>query len=114
MIPWEEALATVLAGCAPLEPQRVPWREASLGQVLASPVVAAAPVPPFANTAMDGYAVRAADVATVPVQLPVVGVVGAGHPTARRLSPGEAMRIFTGAPIPEGADAIVIVENTSV
>jgi molybdenum cofactor synthesis domain-containing protein len=113
VIPWEEALATVLAGCRPLAPQRVPWREALLGQVLASPVVAAAPVPPFANTAMDGYAVRAADVATVPVRLPVVAVVGAGHPTARRLSPGEAMRIFTGAPIPEGADAIVIVENTS-
>jgi molybdenum cofactor synthesis domain-containing protein len=73
-------------------------------------------VPPFANTAMDGCAVRAADVATAsaatPVELPVVAEVAAGHPAARALGPGEAMRIFTGAPMPDGADAVVMVEHT--
>jgi molybdenum cofactor synthesis domain-containing protein len=79
-------------------------------------VRAPADVPPFANTAMDGYAVRAADVAGAspgtPVELPVVAEVAAGHPAARALRPGEAMRIFTGAPMPEGADAVVVVEAT--
>ena len=75
-------------------------------------VVAREPVPPFANTAMDGYAIRAADVAAVPVTLPVVAEVAAGHPAPRTLQPGEAMRIFTGAPMPEGADAVVMVERT--
>jgi len=112
LTPLEDALAVVLAGCEPVAPQLVPWQEVALGQVLAEDVVGKDPVPPFANTAMDGYAVRAADVATVPVRLPVVAVVGAGHPTTRPLQPGEAMRIFTGAPIPEGADAIVMVEHT--
>ncbi|HKY67492.1 MAG TPA: gephyrin-like molybdotransferase Glp, partial [Acidimicrobiales bacterium] len=73
-------------------------------------------VPPFANTAMDGYAVRAADVAPAspasPVELPVVAEVAAGHPADRTLSAGEAMRIFTGAPLPDGADAVVMVERT--
>jgi molybdenum cofactor synthesis domain-containing protein len=83
-----------------------------LGLVLAGDVVAAEAVPPFASTAMDGYAVRAADVTGAPVTLPVVAEVAAGHPAARPLGPGEAMRIFTGAPIPDGADAVVMVERT--
>jgi molybdopterin molybdotransferase len=69
-------------------------------------------VPTFANTAMDGYAVRAVDTAGAPVTLPVVAEVAAGHPADRLLGPGEAMRIFTGAPMPDGADAVVMVERT--
>lgn len=111
MIPLEEAVAHVLAGCHPLPPRTVPLAAAA-GLVLAGDVVATEAVPPFANTAMDGYAVRAADTAGAPVVLPVVAEVAAGHPAARPLGPGEAMRIFTGAPLPEGADAVVPVERT--
>ncbi|HEY8543650.1 MAG TPA: gephyrin-like molybdotransferase Glp [Acidimicrobiales bacterium] len=112
MIPLEEAQATVVAGCDPLSPQEVGIDEAA-GLVLAGdPVAAAEAVPPFVNSAMDGYAVRAADVADVPVRLPVVAEVAAGHPVDRELGPGEAMRIFTGAPLPAGADAVVMVEDT--
>ncbi|MGH9212631.1 MAG: molybdopterin molybdotransferase MoeA [Acidimicrobiales bacterium] len=113
MISLDEARTTVLAGCRPLAPRQVAWRDVELGQILAADVVATDAVPPFANTAMDGYAVRAADVATAPVRLPVVAEIGAGHPADRALRPGEAMRIFTGAPIPDGADAVVIVEHTT-
>jgi molybdenum cofactor synthesis domain-containing protein len=111
MIPLDDAIAHVLAGCRPLSPARMPASEA-VGCVLAADVVATEPVPPFANTAMDGYALRAADVAAVPVTLPVVAEVAAGHPAPRPLQAGEAMRIFTGAPMPEGADAVVMVERT--
>jgi molybdopterin molybdotransferase len=111
MIPLDDAIAHVLAGCRPLPPARMPASEA-VGCVLAADVVATEPVPPFANTAMDGYALRAADVAAVPVTLPVVAEVAAGHPAPRPLQAGEAMRIFTGAPLPEGADAVVMVERT--
>src|SRR5690606_34248344 len=111
VIPLEEAVAHVLGGCAPLPPRTVP-AAAAAGLVLAGDVVAAEAVPPFANTAMDGYAVRAADTAGAPVVLPVVAEVAAGHPADRPLGPGEAMRIFTGAPVPEGADAVVMVERT--
>jgi molybdenum cofactor synthesis domain-containing protein len=111
----DAARAHVLERVAPLPPRRLPVPEAA-GLVLAEAVAAPADVPPFANTAMDGYAVRAADVAgataAAPVQLPVVAEVAAGHPAPRPLQAGEAMRIFTGAPVPEGADAIVIVERT--
>jgi molybdopterin molybdotransferase len=111
MIPLDDAIAHVLAGCRPLPPARLPAIDA-VGCVLAADVVATQPVPPFANTAMDGYALRAADVAAVPVTLPVVAEVAAGHPAPRPLGAGEAMRIFTGAPMPEGADAVVMVERT--
>ncbi|HET9610730.1 MAG TPA: hypothetical protein VFP06_14070, partial [Acidimicrobiales bacterium] len=105
MIPLDEALAHVLARCEPLVPGPVPALSAA-GLVLAGDVVAAEAVPPFANTAMDGYAVRAADTAGAPVELPVAGEVAAGHPADGPLAAGEAMRIFTGAPLPEGADAV--------
>ena len=82
------------------------------GLVLAESVVAAEDVPPFANSAVDGYAVVASSVATVPVELPVVGEVAAGAYTDRVLQPGEAIRIMTGAPLPHGCDAIVMVEDT--
>jgi molybdenum cofactor synthesis domain-containing protein len=111
MIPLADAIAHVLAACRPLPPVSTPAADAR-GCVLAADVVATEPVPAFANTAMDGYAVRAADVVTVPVTLPVVAEVAAGHPAPRPLAAGEAMRIFTGAPMPDGADAVVMVEHT--
>ncbi|MFD0207193.1 MULTISPECIES: molybdopterin molybdotransferase MoeA [Saccharothrix] len=83
-----------------------------LGLVLAEDVVAPVPLPPFDNSAMDGYAVRAADVASVPVELPVVEDVPAGRTSSVPLAPGTAHRIMTGAPVPAGADAVVQVEWT--
>jgi molybdenum cofactor synthesis domain-containing protein len=92
-------------------------RDDALGLVLAADVFSSEPVPPFANTAMDGYAVRAADTtgasAATPIRLRVVGELPAGHAPTVAVGPGEAIRIMTGAPIPDGADAIVIVETTA-
>ncbi|HEY3722361.1 MAG TPA: gephyrin-like molybdotransferase Glp [Acidimicrobiia bacterium] len=116
MIPLVDVQAEVLRSLIPLAPVTVPLEEA-LGLVLAAPVVATEPVPPFANTAMDGYAVRATDTAGAsseePVRLRVVGDLPAGHAPTVRVGPGDAIRIMTGAPIPEGADAIVMVERTA-
>ena len=75
-------------------------------------VVAAEDVPPFANSAVDGYAVRAVDTVATPVRLRVVGEVAAGWSTDRVVGAGEAIRIMTGAPMPAGADASVMVEDT--
>jgi molybdenum cofactor synthesis domain-containing protein len=80
--------------------------------VAAAPLEAEERVPPFANTAMDGYAVRAVDTAGAPVRLRVVGTLAAGAAPAREVGPGEAIRIMTGAPMPPGADAVVMVERT--
>ncbi|MGV3760106.1 MAG: gephyrin-like molybdotransferase Glp [Actinomycetota bacterium] len=115
LIPLEAAQAYVLERVSARPAVTVPLEQAR-GLVLAEDVVASEAVPPFAASAMDGYAVVAADVAgataTAPVRLPVVAEVAAGHPAPRPLAPGEAMRIFTGAPMPEGADAVVMVERT--
>lgn len=111
VIPLEEAIQHVLDHCTALPPVRVPARGAK-GLVLAEAVVATEDVPPFANSAVDGYAVVAASVAGAPVELPVVDEVAAGAHTERVLQPGEAIRIMTGAPVPTGADAIVMVEDT--
>ncbi|HWC69164.1 MAG TPA: gephyrin-like molybdotransferase Glp [Acidimicrobiales bacterium] len=111
MIPLPEAQAEVLARCPVLPAVRVRLDEAA-GCVLAEDVTAAEDVPPFANSAVDGYAVRAADTASVPVELPVVGELAAGAPPGPTVGPGEAVRIMTGAPLPDGADAIVMVEDT--
>jgi molybdopterin molybdotransferase len=109
--PLEDAQAFVIGNCPPAEPVDVDFEQA-LGLVLAADVVAAEQVPPFANSAVDGYAVRATDVSAAPVELTVVGEVAAGAATDRVLGAGEAIRIMTGAPIPEGADAVVMVEDT--
>ncbi len=111
MTPLEDAQALVLAACPPATPVRV-TRRAAGGLVLAERVVAAEVVPPFDNTAVDGYAVRAADVADPPVELVVVGELAAGAATSQAIGAGEAIRIMTGAPIPAGADAIVMVEDS--
>ncbi len=111
MLSVAEARARILTAFAPLPAEQVALPDA-LGRVLAEPVHARLTQPPFAVSAMDGYAVRAADVVRVPVNLKLVGYAPAGGAYGNRLKIGEAVRIFTGAPLPEGADAIVIQENT--
>ncbi|HEY5209478.1 MAG TPA: gephyrin-like molybdotransferase Glp [Stellaceae bacterium] len=111
MIPVAEARARLLATLSPLGTEQIPVSEA-FGRVLAQDVAARRTQPPAALSAMDGYAVRAADVAAVPARLRVVGAVPAGKSYDHPLQPGEAVRIFTGAPLPAGADAIVIQEDT--
>ncbi len=110
-----EALALVLARFQPLAAERVSLLDA-LGRVLAEPVVAHDSLPPFANSSMDGYALRAADVvaasAESPAKLRVVADIAAGQPSAVEVAPGTAARIMTGAPLPAGADAVVPVEDT--
>jgi molybdopterin molybdotransferase len=116
VIPLGQARALVLAGCRPLEPRPVALADA-LGCVTAAAVVSGENVPPFANTAMDGYAVRGADTATAtdarPARLALVGTLAAGARSSVAVGPGQAVRIMTGAPIPPGADAIAIVEVTA-
>jgi molybdopterin molybdotransferase len=107
----EDALARILDGVAPLGAETVAI-EAARGRTLAAPLAARLTQPPFDASAMDGYAVRAADVAKLPATLTVIGQAAAGHPFAGTVAPGHAARIFTGAPLPAGADAIVIQENT--
>ena len=110
LMPVEEALAQVLAAVSnPLGEERVPLAEA-FGRTLAGDVAARRVQPPFANSAMDGYALRAADAAGAQARLTVVGEAAAGRPFAGRLEPGQAARIFTGAPLPEGADSVAMQE----
>lgn len=111
LISVAEALDHVLAHAAPLAPETVPLDDAC-GRVLAADLQALRTQPPADMSAMDGYAVRAADVANVPAQLRVIGEVAAGRPFTATVGAGEAARIFTGGVVPGGADAIVIQENT--
>ena len=113
LTPLEDVQALVLRHCRPLPPGEVGLDDA-LGLVLAADVVAGEDVPPFANSAMDGYAVRAADTEAAPVELVVAGVLAAGAAPTVVVRPGSAVQIMTGAPMPEGADAIAIVERTEV
>jgi len=108
----EEALEAVLSRISPLAVERVDVMSA-LGRVLAEPVVSPVTIPPWANSSMDGYAVRAHDTGRAPVELAVVGRIIAGSMPPRSLRAGEAMRIFTGAPLPEGADAVVPQEDVT-
>jgi molybdopterin molybdotransferase len=111
----DEALDHILRFITPLDNCSVPIVE-GLDMVLAQDVISAADIPPFVNSAMDGYAVRAADVsgagASSPVELTVIGEAPAGRMPDRALEPGTAMRIMTGAPIPSGCDAVVPFEET--
>jgi len=106
-----DALQRVLADARPLPAETVALDEA-LGRVLTDDVVALRTQPPAALSAMDGYAVRASDVARAPVTLRVIGEVAAGHPFAGKVGPGEAARIFTGGVMPAGSDTVVIQEFT--
>lgn len=115
MIPLDEARARIDRDITPLEVVPVALADA-LGLVLTDDVTSTEDIPPFANTAMDGFAVQAADTRGAnedqPVTLPVVATVAAGEVAPRPLAAGEAMRIMTGAPIPPGADAVIMVELT--
>jgi molybdopterin molybdotransferase len=112
LLPVEEALRRVLASVAePVPAEDVPIA-ACFERTLASDLAALRTQPPFAASAMDGYAVRAADVASPPATLRVIGASVAGRGFRGRIGAGEAVRIFTGAPMPEGSDAVVIQEDT--
>ena len=108
-----DALAAILSGAEPLNEEMVAL-DAAFHRVLACDVAAKRTQPPQAMSAMDGYAVRVADASRVNARLKVIGEVAAGRPFDRKLGPGEAARIFTGGVIPDGADAVVIQEDTVV
>ena len=109
LISVAEAQRLVLERAKPLEAERVPIERAT-GRVLAAAAAAVVDLPPFASSAMDGYAVRSADTDSAPVVLPVVERIAAGSPASRSLAAGEAMGIATGGAVPEGADAVVPIE----
>lgn len=115
MLSVGEALERILAEFQPLAAEQVAL-SAARGRTLGEDVFAAENIPPFANSAMDGFAVQAADTQgaseTQPARLPVVGNIAAGYSSVRPLAAGEAMRIMTGAPLPAGADAVVRFEDT--
>jgi len=113
LMPVADALAAVLAGAEPLAEEMVAL-DTAYHRVLARDVAARRTQPPQAMSAMDGYAVRAVDAAQVKTRLKVIGEVAAGRPFERAVGAGEAVRIFTGGVIPEGADAVVIQEDTEV
>ena len=111
MTPLHDVRTMVLAACVVGAPVKA-TRHVAAGLVLASDVVSGENVPPFANTAVDGYAVRSSDLHTVPVELRVVGELAAGAAPSIAVTTGTAIRIMTGAPLPEGCDAVVMVEDT--
>jgi molybdopterin molybdotransferase len=116
LISVEEALTEILGHVRPLETERIPILDAQ-GRVLAEEIISDIDIPPFDNSAMDGYAVRSADVSgatpAAPVGLKVSGTVAAGYVSDLRVAPGTTVRIMTGAPLPDGADAVVPYEDTS-
>lgn len=111
MIGVDDALERILARFSPLDVVETPIIDA-LGMVVSRAIVSTVAVPPFRNSAMDGYAVRSADTAAAPVTLRVISTVAAGSVLDRHVGAGEAVRIMTGAPVPEGADAVVRFEET--
>jgi molybdopterin molybdotransferase len=113
LLPVEEALRRLMAGIEPVEAKEVSLYDAA-GRVLAEDLAAERDQPPFPASAMDGYAVRSADVSEPGAQLTLIGTSRAGARFKGKLGPGEAVRIFTGAPVPEGADAILIQEDAEL
>jgi molybdopterin molybdotransferase len=115
LLDWQEARDRVVNGVGPLPAERLPVARA-LGRALAEDIAAPEPMPGFDNSAMDGFAVRAADTAGAsasdPLRLTVIGTLPAGSADSFTVGAGEAVRIMTGAPMPDGADAVVPVENT--
>jgi molybdenum cofactor synthesis domain-containing protein len=108
-----EAQEIVIGGCEPVASVIVDCQQMS-GRVVAQDVVATEFIPPFDNTAVDGFAVRAQDVTTADVELEVLGVIGAGHVASYEIGAGQSARIMTGAPMPRGADAVVMIEDATV
>ena len=113
LMPVADALAAILAGAEPL-PEEMAALDVAFHRVLAHDVAALRTQPPLAMSAMDGYAVRAADAVDLTARLRVIGEVAAGRPFARKVGASEAVRIFTGGVIPDGADAVIIQEDTAV
>jgi len=111
-LPVSEAVSRIIAGIYPRPAESVPLH-LSPGRRLAAPLAALRSQPPFPASAMDGYALRAAD-ATVGAELALIGMAAAGHGFPGPVSPGQCVRIFTGAPVPEGADAVLIQEDATV
>ena len=111
LMPVAEALEHVLRDVTVLGPESVGLRQAA-GRTLAGPVISALTQPPFDASSMDGYAVRGKDLAKVPSLLTLIGEAAAGTPFAGHLNARQAVRIFTGAPVPDGADAVVMQEDT--
>jgi molybdopterin molybdotransferase len=112
-MPVTEALSAVLAGSEPL-PEEMVALDAAHRRVLARDIAALRTQPPQAMSAMDGYAVRSADASQAAARLKVIGEVAAGRPFERTVGASEAVRIFTGGVIPDGADAVVIQEDTVI
>src|SRR6478609_6295522 len=112
-MPVADATAAILAGADPL-PEETIALDAAWHRVLARDLASRRTQPPQAMSAMDGYAVRAADAADLSARLKVIGEVAAGRPFARKVEANEAVRIFTGGVIPDGADAVIIQEDTAV
>lgn len=110
LLPVTEALERLLEGAEPSGTERVALHEAA-DRVLAAPLHALRTQPPFDASAMDGYAVRATDIATLPARLSVIGQAPAGRQYSGTVGAGQTVRIFTGAPVPAGADTVVIQEN---
>src|SRR6476646_3695295 len=109
LMPVAEAQAAIVRGVEPLDAETVSIFEAA-GRILAQDLSAKLTQPPFAASAMDGYAVRGADIASLPSRWKVIGRAVAGRGFVGEVRAGEAVRIFTGAPVPAGADTIVIQE----
>jgi len=112
MISVDEAVTRIMSAFTTLEPELIDVRAAA-GRVLAADVLARLDQPPLPVSSMDGYAVRAVDAAQIGAALRIIGSAPAGHPFAGRLEAGQAVRIFTGGVVPEGADAIVIQEDAT-
>jgi len=112
LLPIDEARNRILNTARPLSVETIPL-ESALGRVTAQTIAAKRDQPPFNASAMDGYAVRHADMVRLPARLSVIGTSAAGHAFKGKLNSGQAVRIFTGAPVPQGADTVVIQENAT-
>jgi molybdopterin molybdotransferase len=113
LLPVDEAVARIVASVTPLGDEAVPLDEA-LGRTLSTPLAANRTQPPFPASAMDGFAVRAADTENAPAELKIIGVAAAGHGFRGSVGPGQAVRLSTGAPMPSGSDAVLIKENAEI
>lgn len=111
MIPFDDALDIVLKNAPRMAEQKIRLKEAA-GSVLAEDIVSDVDMPPFNKSAMDGYAVRSDDLRTVPVKLEIIEDIPAGNVPTKKIGPGRCARIMTGAPVPEGADTVVMQEYT--
>jgi molybdopterin molybdotransferase len=111
MIPAAEASARILEHIEPLPAEEISLADA-LGRVIASPIPSAVTLPPWRNSSMDGYAVRSADIGSLPQSLRVIETVAAGRVPSRDIAAGEATKVMTGAPVPDSADSVIRIEDT--